>query len=908
MGLFGGSTTYVASTIYNLAGDENKRPDFLKTLILNQVVGPATNDSMGDAINSGYLQGPGLQLRNFPNWCENYGFNDLVGLCTSTIHGGDSIDNAVLADQIPCDPGETVVLQTSEIGNADYDWWAQQYILEHHPELINTAWSSDFDGTTITITYADSTTESFVPANFDPNARYLYASYVLKTPEVDGAVVPGTPVFLGSSESFPSTAGWTQESATSVPTDVNLLTTVDVLITYSDARPQETSHDESTTVDTYAENHGVYSKVDYGGSRPGANGWTETYSVKSIMYQDQTGGPVAGDPVVTTVHEDIGGGVTKTTQTTTVTQTTVLVRSYQIDTQDITNGAVSPAQIFIYKQGDGNATLDAMFAVPSDFGSFYAYIPIRMDNKFVSETYRPDLYAMGKKAFKKSISGKFDKTIAALADNPDLKDIDYIYVIFGVSLNVQEMKCRKYIYYFLQALINETTSDPAAYNAWKAEMDAANESNQALQDWSEAQNDPSNPLFGTTQPPYVPYPPTPTQQIQILSLGTNALNFNISMQWTALATSKGYGIKDPAYKAGDLWFVQNASEDFNQIIYNGSAGAENRLVTVSSITLYWQVDANNWQEITIWGWNHKNMIYGGKSVDISATDALNDTTESGFVVPLHEGIYKEMSLMDETQMSTACAFLMLNSYEVVKKKWYQTGIFQIIVIIIVIVITVYTAGAGSGLGVGLLGADASVGAALGLSGMAAIIVGATINAIAAMIVMKLISYASRQLFGDKIGQIVGAIASVIAVCVGTAMMNGASLAESFSGLTDAGNLLKLTEAAGNGYAGYVQAATQSIVADTQKMMTSYAKQEQDIAKMYAQNIGTDMGVIDPMNFTEAAQSGFVGSLNGTYIAETADSFLSRTLMSGSDIADMSQTLLTNFVALTLNVDMSSLNT
>ena len=93
-----------------------------------------------------------------------------------------------------------------------------------------------------------------------------------------------------------------------------------------------------------------------------------------------------------------------------------------------------------------------------------------------------------------------------------------------------------------------------------------------------------------------------------------------------------------------------------------------------------------------------------------------------------------------------------------------------------------------------------------MTGIAALIVGAVANALAAMILTKLIGYASTKVFGDKIGAIVGAIASVVAVSIGTGMANGATMAESFNGLMSAPNLIQLSNAAGNGYAQYMLAA------------------------------------------------------------------------------------------------------
>src|SRR5690606_6555738 len=112
----------------------------------------------------------------------------------------------------------------------------------------------------------------------------------------------------------------------------------------------------------------------------------------------------------------------------------------------------SANKIFIYKKGDGNSTLDAMFEQNADMSNFFPFIPFRLDNKFVGEDYLPEVYAEAKKAYKRSTTGKFDAMVESLEDNEQLDDIDFAYCVFGVSLNVLENTSRKYVYKFFQEI------------------------------------------------------------------------------------------------------------------------------------------------------------------------------------------------------------------------------------------------------------------------------------------------------------------------------------------------------------------------------------------------------------------------------------------------------------------------
>jgi hypothetical protein len=179
-----------------------------------------------------------------------------------------------------------------------------------------------------------------------------------------------------------------------------------------------------------------------------------------------------------------------------------------------------------------------------------------------------------------------------------------------------------------------------------------------------------------------------------------------------------------------------------------------------------------------------------------------------------------MSLVDGTQMATACCYMVMNCITIKKQKWYETIAFKILLVVLVIVVTVITAGAAGPAGAGILGANAAIGAALGFAGTAAIIVGAIANAIAAMIISQIISYASNAIFGPKIGAIVALVATVVAMNVGTAMASGASLVEGFNALMSAENLMQLTMAAGNGYAGFVQGQTAELVPMSRNSLTT----------------------------------------------------------------------------------------
>ena len=828
MGIFGSrKKTYVSSVVYNMAGDELKRPNYLKTTVLSSILNG--RPSISDDIVGSYLEGPGMRFRSFYKWADRTDYNDVIGLVTGTILTGNNLDQEVLVDELPVSLGSTANLQTARIGEADYSFWADQWISENFPDRLTSTYTSDLNQETneITITWVDETTDSFMPVNYDPQGTYLYAVYTELTGEEVMPVEEGDVEELDPLDPWPDTTGWTKIS-------------------------EDTEDDVTTT---------VWERETYMGQAPDRDA---TYTLKETM----------------TWWENIVTGD----------------REYRIDTQITYHSARSPMKVFIYKYGDGNSVLDAMFAPSDALGSFYPFIPFRLDNKFVSETYLPTVYAQAKKGYKKATTGKFDEMIENLADNEDLDDIDYAYCVFGVSLNVLENASRKYVYRFFREIMDDFPVSGGGYSAWQAAWTAADASMQTWVAWSTAQSDEDDPLFGTPEPARLPYPEMPSNSIRVSSGSNPVMNYDMTISWATMTETTGTGLLKPDAKRDELWFTVGVTEDYQETIWGERDGVWGAIIgnTISndSIVLNWQVTPTTWRRLQIRGLKHRNLIYGGKSVDISAKEALEDVDESGFIIPLHDGVYRAMGLKDGTQMTTACSFMVFNCYQVVKKKWYQTGIFAVITTIVIIIVSIYFPPAGGAAG-GVLGTNVAVGAALGFTGAVAVIAGAVANAITAMLIVRVITAGATALFGDKWGAIIGAVASVIALEVGSAMAQGQSFASSFGGMMRADNILKLTNAVGQGYAGYVNAASAEFVQQTQQVLEDYKDESRKIAEMWQQNLGSNRGIIDPLEIT-----GVFG-----VTMESVDSFLQRTLMTGSDVADMSLSMLTNFVDMTLSTEL-----
>lgn len=568
--------------------------------------------------------------------------------------------------------------------------------------------------------------------------------------------------------------------------------------------------------------------------------------------------------------------------TGTITYSDATTDSFPIDNYDITaryiyviysladgTGSLG-SRIWIYKVGDGHTDMDTMvrFALSTD-NTFFPIIPIRWNNNFLSSTYMPDAYKLASKAYKKATGQKFDKLVSQLQTNSDIGDIQFIYVVYGCSLNTVENAAKKYIFKLFEQLASRSTVSMDHYNTFLSDLATYNTSGGI-------------------------YPYLQSNRIEIRATG--ALiddNYDVIMSWAGMSETTTTGIGNGgSAKPGDCWFNVGTVTPLGSVSIGGTSYDQG---SSGVIQLNQQMSDGTYKTITIANLQHENKIYKDKSVITTAIDALNATDESEFIVPLSYEIQREMSIVDSTQMMTSAAYLVMNCYKIHKKKWYETTFFMIIVVIAIIAIAVATGGIGAGT-VGLLGTAGSVGAAVGLTGLAAVIAGTIINMLAAMILTKLIGMFSVAIFGPKLGAIIGAIISVIAISAGTGLMNGQSLTSLWGNMTSAQSLIGLTEAAGNGVANFIQQSVAEVVLKTQKLEQTANKDSKDIEEKYIKDFGIGSFGFDPFSLTDI---GTDLSSTPPMAIDTPDQFLQRTLMTGTDIAQISIDMISSFTDLTL---------
>ena len=499
------------------------------------------------------------------------------------------------------------------------------------------------------------------------------------------------------------------------------------------------------------------------------------------------------------------------------------------------------------------------------------------------------LLAEMKPAYRKAYQGKkFSDLVAAVENNPSIDDIDFAYLTWGVSLNVKENEAKRYIYNFMETLqgFQNAGSSTAmssllsristyggllgAFNTWVTDMKS-----ESL--WSNISTRPTIPSIGS--------PSTNT-----LRLNDAALGYDYRLQWVNIDIQQLPGTFDTDPECSlivapgvDEFHLENGTnttwterESYNSL----TEVVSERSNTVPKMNIFWQIDGSNYRKLSVWGLVSQNFIYQGKSVKITSEEALNDVEESGFLVPLHEPTMANMGIVAYTQLATANAHILFNTYTITVQKWYQRGIFRILLIIAIIVIAVIAFPSAFAAGGGILGGNLALGAALGFSGTAAIVAGVIANYIASMVVAELLKVIGTELFGEKWGAVFAAIAGFAI----TASISGIDLL-STEGILGMGNAIA------NGYQGWVNADISEMADRLDEEQEDYERQMDEIDDLLSKLGGNDLN-FNPLFLTDTG-IGNVGS--GGYLPETADQYIQRTTMTGSDIVDLTYSMVYDYV-------------
>lgn len=538
-----------------------------------------------------------------------------------------------------------------------------------------------------------------------------------------------------------------------------------------------------------------------------------------------------------------------------------------------------------YGNKTGDATLDTMFKAATPLQRTYIpMIPLRVWNRFIDSAY-PDMYKISCKAWEKITGGKkkqFKEIITNLGKNSSIGDIDFAYIFPSVYLGTEYQEGKRYIFEFM-------------HNMWLNQRIAGSINgpvSTGSKHWL---------FFRKRKASNI------TTNVYIRSNGT--WNFDIRLEWATLGYFHKQGkIADDA-KVGDYgsWAATYSIE-------HTDSDGDTTYEEWEEAYFVHQETVNRYEAIQVTDFTHGNFIYGGKGVIHSASEALprkpsklnikfwkkkNQKDDgTGFCLPIQVNTWKETNLLLTSQLAQSCYNMILNCYVVKKVRWYQNFFFSFVLVIVVVIVCVvfqqwYAAGAAGGGtagagGTAAAGGAASAGSAASAS-MSAAIAAAVGKAIAAVVISTIIMKVSTSLFGAKVGTIIGTIASVVACNVAGAYLLGTTVAAEMSSIT---GIMSMVNSAISGYNQYIQECIMQVQAKQQDFQQEMEQKQEIVSNAWQKMFSNHL---DIMAITDAVKS---------YSYEGRDSYLQRTLLTGSDMAELSLDFLHNFADMNLSTDLA----
>lgn len=120
--------------------------------------------------------------------------------------------------------------------------------------------------------------------------------------------------------------------------------------------------------------------------------------------------------------------------------------------------------------------------------------------------------------------------------------------------------------------------------------------------------------------------------------------------------------------------------------------------TSSAVILRYQISENQYIELTVSGLLHTFYIYDkAYETDIAKSLELNDEGEldDDFNIPLEESTLFGLTPVERDEVAYDALRMTITTKKTVKLKWYQTGLFKLVVQVVAIVITIVSSGSGA---------------------------------------------------------------------------------------------------------------------------------------------------------------------------------------------------------------------
>lgn len=281
---------------------------------------------------------------------------------------------------------------------------------------------------------------------------------------------------------------------------------------------------------------------------------------------------------------------------------------------------------------------------------YYPVVPIRYNNTSLSNM---DGYSTAKKLLKK-IGVNVDDVLAGVENNPDIKDIDYAFIILGFNMDTTSSYAVEYMHNYFSFLADNSTYDKAAYTAWY----------DNFRDGLVNNTPPMNRLVVS----------------DVMYKSEITYKYITKKVVSGVIGTTGTVDKEIIIRERERYYVENkGGYSFTSAFY----------LEDSSLFLRKQITDSSYEEIEVRGLMHTNFVNNKGRIESTLKEVVQDKDNNNFIVPLNSYIFDHtLSVTKRINLMYDCIQIIINSYEKTKLKWYQTGFFQFVILVITIALTI----------------------------------------------------------------------------------------------------------------------------------------------------------------------------------------------------------------------------
>jgi hypothetical protein len=341
----------------------------------------------------------------------------------------------------------------------------------------------------------------------------------------------------------------------------------------------------------------------------------------------------------------------------------------------------------------------------SDTGTFFPWVYFRYAKTSMGADKQSEGY-LSSKGLVDTLNMNYDQLIDAIHDNPDIAEVEQAMMVMAVPANTTNPIEQRYLFDFFSGLYENVKNEP-----------------------NSGTNTNDHTIRGLLD-----------NALNLSSIVMQDKRFKMSLRWRNIVKRKVAGVigLPGEYKGGANLIPSTASIP----TLDGDVMSQD----TSTKRHYYQhqITKDVFEEVQIFDLQLMYYVFEGYTT-------IGDEDDEILLIPVDINIAKNYTLAEREQLFSRSLHYVFNSRVVTKLKWYQTGVFRIVMVIIAIVITVLSEGT----------TWQTIGAALaaGTITLTAIIIALIQELVQYLVVQYLIKLFVKE-FGVKLAFLVAILAAI----------------------------------------------------------------------------------------------------------------------------------------------------